>query len=55
LKPFTGVYRKRQVELAVALYQLIGISREDTEKKMQWMLKMVHAFDAPNIIIVGMD
>ena len=55
LKPLTGVYRKRQVELGVALYQLMGISREDTEKKMQWMVKMVHAFDAPNVIIVGMD
>jgi nitroreductase len=33
----------------------MSIGREDTEKKMQWMLKMVHAFDAPNIIIVAMD
>jgi len=55
LKPLTGVYRKRQVELGVALYQLMGISREDAEKKMQWMLKMVHAFDAPNVIIISMD
>lgn len=55
IKPMTGVYRRRQVELGVSLYQLLGISREDTEKKMNWMMKMVHAFEAPNVIIVSMD
>jgi len=55
MKPLTGVYRQRQVELGVSLYQLLGIGSEDTGKKMEWMLKMVHAFDAPNVIIVGMD
>ena len=55
MKPLTGVYRQRQVELGVSLYQLLGIGREDTEKKTNWMLKMVHAFDAPNVIIVSID
>ena len=55
MKSLTGVYRQRQAELGVSLYQLLGIGREDTEKKMKWMLKMVHAFDAPNVIIVSMD
>ncbi|MCK4331565.1 MAG: hypothetical protein KAW81_03305, partial [Dehalococcoidia bacterium] len=55
LQPLTGVYRKRQVELAVALFQLMGIAREDTEKRDQWTLKMLRVFDAPNAIIVSMD
>lgn len=55
IKPYTGVYRQRQVELGIALYQLMGIAREDKERKDQWMLKQLRAFDAPNAIIVSMD
>jgi nitroreductase len=51
----TGGYRERQIELGIALYQLMGIAREDREKRDQWMLKMLRAFDAPNVIIVSMD
>ncbi|HIE17011.1 MAG TPA: nitroreductase [Dehalococcoidia bacterium] len=55
LMPLTGIYRRRQVELAIELYQLLGISREDKEKRDQWMLKQLRAFDAPNVIIVSLD
>lgn len=55
VKPIAGVYRRRQVELGIALYQLMGIAREDKEKRDQWFLKMLRAFDAPNAIIVSMD
>jgi nitroreductase len=55
IKPLTGVYRQRQVELGIVLYQLMGIAREDKEKKDQWMLKQLRAFDAPNAIIVSID
>jgi nitroreductase len=55
IKLYAGVYRQRQVELGIALYQLMGIAREDKEKKDQWMLKQLRAFDAPNAIIVSID
>jgi len=55
VKPLTGVYRKRQVEVGIALYQLMGIAREDKEKRNQWWLKQLRAFDAPNAIIVSVD
>jgi nitroreductase len=55
IEALTGVYKKRQVELGIALYQLMGIAREDTEKKNQWFLKQLRALDAPNVIIVSMD
>ena len=55
IHPLTGVYRKRQVELAIALFQHMGIAREDTEKRDQWTLKMLRAFDAPNAIILSVD
>lgn len=54
-KSLTGIYRQRQVELGIALYQLMGIAREDKEKRDQWMLKQLRAFDAPNAIIVSID
>ena len=55
MDPFTGIYRKRQIEVGVAVYQLMGIAREDTEKRNQWTLSMLRAFDAPNAIIIAMD
>jgi nitroreductase len=51
----TGVYRSRQVELAKSLFQLMGIARDDREKRKQWLLKMVRFFDAPNAIIIATD
>jgi len=35
--PSDSVYRKRQVELAIKLFSLMGIQREDKEKRAQWM------------------
>lgn len=51
----TGVYRKRQVELGIALYQVMGIAREDTEKKTQWLLKGMRFFEAPNATVVSIE
>ncbi len=51
----TGVYRKRQVEVGVALYQLMGIARDDKEKRNQWLTRVLRAFDAPNLILVSID
>ena len=52
---FTGVYRERQKQLGITLYQLMGIAREDAERKTQWLLKGMRMFDAPNAIIVSLD
>ncbi|MDP2917172.1 MAG: nitroreductase, partial [Dehalococcoidia bacterium] len=52
---FTGVYRKRQIEVGVALYGLLGIAREDKEKRLQWEMQIFGAFNAPNLIIVSID
>ena len=54
-EPLTGVYKKRQSDLAVSMFQLMGIAREDTEKRSQWSLKGLRLFDAPNAIIISMD
>ncbi|MHB1418751.1 MAG: nitroreductase [Bacillota bacterium] len=54
-KPFEGVYRQRQIDVAIQLFQLMGITREDKEKRAQWMLRGYRYFDAPVGIIVCMD
>ena len=51
----TGVYRERQVTLAKDIFSLMGIAREDKGKRMEWTLKMLRFFDAPNGIIISTD
>lgn len=52
---YQGVYRERQVALGIRLFQLMGIAREDREKRQQWMLKGFRCFDAPAAIIISFD
>jgi len=51
----TGIYRERQVALAKGLFQLMNISREDKGKRLEWNLKMLRFFDAPNAIVISVD
>ncbi|HOJ52844.1 MAG TPA: nitroreductase [Syntrophales bacterium] len=53
--PFTGIYRERQVKLAKDIFRLMGIAREDREKRQAWMTRGVRYFDAPVAIIVCTD
>jgi len=53
--PFEGIYRQRQVELAIELFQLMGITREDKEKRAQWAQRGFRFFDAPAAIILSID
>jgi len=50
-----SVYRKRQVELAVQLFQLMGIERHDKHKRDNWTERGFRFFDAPAAIIVLTD
>ncbi|MDD5311617.1 MAG: nitroreductase [Dehalococcoidia bacterium] len=51
-KPFEGVYRQRQVDLAMQIFSLMGIAREDREARKQWMLRGFRFFDAPCQIVI---
>jgi nitroreductase len=55
MNPLEGTYRKRQVDLAVQLFQLMGIAREDKEKRGEWMQRGFRFFDAPVGIILYAD
>ncbi len=50
-----ALYRERRVALVSALYPLLGFSRGDREKRQEWYLKMMRAFDAPNVILVATE
>lgn len=52
---FTGEYRTRQVECAVALYSQMGIERHDREGRERAVLRNFEFFDAPYMAFIGMD
>ncbi len=50
-----GVYRERQVELGVQLFTLMGIGRDDKEKREDWVKRGLRLFDAPAAIYLSAD
>ena len=50
-----GVYRERQVGLAIQIFELMGIAREDRDKRVQWRQRGYRFFDAPAAIILSAD
>jgi nitroreductase len=53
--PSDSVYRQRQIELAKQIFQLMGIPREDKEKRAKWMEQGFRYFDAPVALIICVD
>lgn len=53
--PQDSVYRRRQVELGMALFRLMDIPRNDPVKRMQWLERGFRYFDAPAAIILAAD
>ena len=53
--PKESIYRRRQVDLAKQLFQLMDISREDKEKRAKWLERGFRYFDAPAAIIMSAD
>lgn len=51
-RPFEGIYRQRQVNLAIELFKLMGIAREDKEARHKWMLRGFRFFDSPCEIVI---
>lgn len=50
-----GVFKKRQVDLAIQLFQLMDISKEDQVKRLEWMQRGFRYFDAPAAIFLTYD
>jgi nitroreductase len=52
---YEGVHRDRQVEIAVQLFEAMGIARDDKAKRQDWVLRGFRQFDAPACIVVTYD
>lgn len=50
-----SIYRKRQVDLAIQLFQLMGIERDDKQKRLEWTERGFYYFNAPTAIILLTD
>jgi len=55
LKPYEGKYKRRQVDLAIQLFGLMGIGKEDKQKYAEWVERGFRFFDAPAAIILSVD
>ncbi len=49
------IYKRRQVDLAVQLFQLMDIAKDDHEKRFDWMQRGFRYFDAPAAIVLAYD
>ncbi|MBF5053714.1 oxidoreductase [Alcanivorax venustensis ISO4] len=52
---FSGVYRQRQGDCAVELYNNMGIARDDKPGRMRAQLRNFELFDAPHVVFIGME
>ena len=52
---YLGENRQRQIDVAIQLFDVMGIGREDKEKRMDWMLRGFRQFDAPVSLVLTYD
>jgi nitroreductase len=52
---YDGVHRQRQIEIAVQLFEAMGIERNDKERRQDWVMRGFRQFDAPVSIVVTYD
>lgn len=47
--------RQRQIDVAIQLFEAMGIGRDDKDKRMDWMLRGFRQFDAPVSLVLTYD
>jgi len=52
---YEGEHRQRQVDIAVQLFEAMGIDRYDKERRHDWVMRGFRQFDAPVSIVVTFD
>ena len=52
---YEGEHRKRQIEIAVQLFEAMDIKREDAARRQDWVMRGFRQFDAPVSIVVCFD
>jgi len=52
---YEGIHRDRQVEIAIQLFEAMGIERDDKPRRQDWVMRGFRQFDAPVSIVVTID
>jgi len=52
---YEGIHRKRQVDIAVQLFDAMGIARDDKERRTDWVMRGFRQFDAPVSLVLTYD
>ncbi|MEI8239402.1 MAG: nitroreductase [Actinomycetota bacterium] len=52
---YEGVHRTRQVEIAVQLFEAMGIQRDDKARRQDWVMRGFRQFDAPVSVVITLD
>ena len=52
---YEGSHRERQIEIAVQLFEAMGIARDDKPKRQDWVMRGFRQFDAPVSIVITVD
>jgi len=52
---YEGEHRKRQIEIAVQLFEAMGIERHDAQRRQDWVMRGFRQFDAPVSVVVCFD
>lgn len=51
---YDGVFRQRQVDVGILLYQALGVTREDREGRRNAFLRNLEFFGAPHVVFIFM-
>jgi nitroreductase len=52
---YEGIHRQRQIEVAVQLFEAMGIERDNKERRTDWVMRGFRQFDAPVSIVLTYD
>lgn len=52
---YEGIHRQRQVAIAVDLFKVMGIERNDKAMRQDWVLRGFRQFDAPVSLVLTFD
>ncbi|MFC1904297.1 nitroreductase [Chloroflexota bacterium] len=53
--PYYGIFKQRRIDVAKQVFAIMGIAREDKEKRAQWQYLSSRFFHAPAALIVSID
>jgi len=51
---YPGIFRERQLDVGILLYQALGVTREDKAGKRRAFLRNLEFFDAPHVVFIFM-